>query len=261
MAIITLTTDFGGQDAYAGIMHGVILAINPEARLVDLTHDIPAGDIRSGAFCLYSAAPFFPPGTIHVAVVDPGVGGDREALAIRTRRAIYLGPDNGLLSWAVRAGEVLEIRRLGRRSLWLPEISRTFHGRDILAPVAAHLSRGKAFGQVGERRATFIRLTWPAVEQTERAASGEVIHVDRFGNATTNLEGALFRQPPWSRATFHVRGRSLGTLQTHYQAAANGCPVVVIGSTGHAEIAVSQGSAAKVLGLKAGTRVTARVSL
>src|SRR5262245_4734331 len=142
MHVITLTTDFGTRDWFAGTMKGVILGINPRATIVDLTHGIPAGDVRTGAFALAAGYRFFPKGTVHVAVVDPGVGGKRGALAVQTANYFFVGPDNGVLSFALRDEKIKAIYRLENRELFMKAVSHTFHGRDVFAPVAAYLSRG-----------------------------------------------------------------------------------------------------------------------
>lgn len=152
MHLITLTTDFGARDWYAGVMKGVIARIAPEAEVIDLTHEIPAGDIRAGAFALAAAYRFFPKGSIHLGVVDPGVGSARPGVAVQTADFWFLGPDNGLLSWALAREKLLAIRALEQPDYFLKPVSGTFHGRDVFAPVAAHLSRGVPMEKFGPAR-------------------------------------------------------------------------------------------------------------
>ena len=187
--IVTLLTDFGVEDPYVGIVKGVILAINPAARLVDLTHAIPPQDVRRGALALEAAYRFFPPGTVHLAVVDPGVGGPRRPLAVRADGHVFVGPDNGLLGFcAARAGAravaltVPRYYRAGRRG-----VSRTFHARDIFAPVAGHCSRGVALGRLGPPVRRVARLALPAPRRAGGRVVGEVLLADRFGNLLTNV--------------------------------------------------------------------------
>jgi len=161
MQIVTLTTDFGTRDWFVGTMKGVMLGINPRADIVDLTHEIPAGDIRAGAFALMAGCHYFPKGTVHVAVVDPGVGGPRRAIAVQTNDYFFVGPDNGVLSWALAREQIKTVRQLEQRKYLLDSVSRTFHGRDIFAPVAAHLSRGPAIQRLGREVKDWVRLPWP----------------------------------------------------------------------------------------------------
>lgn len=254
-AIISLLTDFGTRDAFVGIMKGVILAINAEARLVDLSHEVPPQDILAGALLLHSATPFFPPGTIHLAVVDPGVGSERRAILVETRDAFFIGPDNGLLSLAAPVESALRIIHLNKAGYFLSPQSHTFHGRDVFAPVAAHLSRGVAVGQFGSPLTNMERLTLPAVERREGSLSGRVIYIDRFGNAVTNISEADLR--PFSRESLLV---SMGVVQVNgvvptYAAVEVGAPVALINSWGMLEIAVRNGSAARQFGIQLGCRI------
>src|SRR5215469_2500753 len=159
--IISLTTDFGMRDWFVGTMKGVIFTINPRANIVDITHEIPPGDIRTGAFALMASWRYFPKGTVHVAVVDPGVGSRRQAIAVQTQNGVFIGPDNGVLSWALKGEKIKTIRLLENSKYFLDSISRTFHGRDIFAPVAAHVSRGLPVQRLGTELKDFRRLPWP----------------------------------------------------------------------------------------------------
>ncbi|MBI3302244.1 MAG: SAM-dependent chlorinase/fluorinase [Deltaproteobacteria bacterium] len=253
--LISLLTDFGTRDAFAGIMKGVILSINPAASLVDLSHDVPPQDILAGALILRSAAAFFPPGTIHVAVVDPGVGSARRALLIETRSAFFVGPDNGLLSLAAPPETVRRIVHLTNAEYFLSPRSHTFHGRDVFAPVAAHLSLGIAPEQFGPPVTTMERVALPVVERGEAGLTGSVIYIDHFGNLLTNITEADLR--PFSKESLLV---SIDAVRIHgvvapYAAVAVGAPAALINSWGMLEIAVRNGSAAQRFGVLPGCPV------
>lgn len=254
---ITLTTDFGLEDWFVGTLKGVIAAICPEAHIVDITHGIPSGDIQAGAFALASAYRFFPSGTLHVAVVDPGVGSDRPALAVETADFIFIGPDNGLLSIAVDQQKILQIRRLGNRDWMLPKVSQTFHGRDVFAPMAAHLAAGGRFSSVGRRVKSLHHLSLPKPFRGEQEVDGTVIYVDRYGNAITNISNDGFLNQEKAADVF-VRKKRITRVHDCYQAVAPGKPVCVPGSSGFLEIAVNQGDAASQLKLRVGSGVAVR---
>jgi S-adenosylmethionine hydrolase len=238
-------------------MKGVVLGIAPRATLVDLTHDIPEGDVRAGAFVLRSAVPYFPKGTIHVVVVDPGVGTERASLAVRMERSILIGPDNGVLTLAMECGRVKSVRRIENRALCLPEISRTFQGRDVFVPVAAHLSRGVSCDRVGPEVNEFIRLRLPDPKVEKGWIRGEVVYMDRFGNGITNLNWSRFRAGE-SGARARV-GRRRVVVGESYQSVPKGRAVLVPGSTGYWEVAVHGGSAAGEMELRVGSRVDLRL--
>jgi len=253
MSIITLTTDFGLNDWFVGTMKGVILRIHPHAAIVDLTHGIPSGDIRAGAFALAAGYRYFPRGTIHVAVVDPGVGGPRAGIVVQTAEYFFVGPDNGVLSLALRREKVKTIRRLENARCFLQPVSNTFHGRDLFAPVAAHLSRGLRCPRLGPVFKDHVRLSWPQCAVPPGALRGEVICLDRFGNAITNIENE--HVSPADAVGMFVRGQAFVPVKSFYQAVPKGKPVAVPGSSGFLEIAVNGGNAARRLKLKIGTAV------
>jgi S-adenosyl-L-methionine hydrolase (adenosine-forming) len=258
MAVITFTTDFGLQDWFAGTMKGIVLSIHPRASIVDITHQIAPGDIRAGAFALLQAARFFPPKTIHVAIIDPGVGSDRNAIVIQTHQALFVGPDNGVLSFAVRQQPILSVRRLANARLFQHPVSRTFHGRDIFAPVAARLARGLPLAQVGPPLPNFVRLDWPEPGNPDGVVRGQVLYLDRYGNAITNLDAAALASSLATPATITIRvGRHRRIpLAESYSAVEHGRPLALLGSSGLLEIAVNGGSAAVQLGLHIGSDVT-----
>ena len=249
MAVITLLTDFGLADTYVGQMKGAILAIAPAASLVDLTHAVPPQDVRAGAFLLWSAVEAFAARTLHLGVVDPGVGSARRAIAIRSGRGdVFVGPDNGLLVPAVeRLGGIDLAIDLTEHSYWRPSPSTTFHGRDIFGPVAAHLANGVPLQNLGRPVSDLHQLHLPQ----PRDLQGEVIHVDAFGNLVTNLPAASL--PPHFQAV--VLGRAAQAAQT-YNAVQPGELVALVGSAGLLEISARDASASQLTGAARGTPVS-----
>ena len=249
--IVTLTTDFGTRDPYVAAMKGVILGIAREARLVDLSHEVAAHDITEGALALEAAVPFFPAGSVHVAVVDPGVGTERRGLAVVTERARFVGPDNGLFTPFLEAAgwQAFELTAPEYR---LGTVSRTFHGRDVFAPAAAHLALGVAPERLGPAIDNPVRLSWPTVRETHGAVAGTVLHVDRFGNLVTSIRAEAFES--FGAIVVRISGRSLRFVGTYgdLEPAQVGA---MVGSSGRLEVAVREGSAATLLRARRGTRV------
>ncbi len=242
--LIVLLTDFGLKDHYVGVMKGVISGVCPEARLVDLTHEIPPQDVRAGAFVLGVAYRYFPEGTIFLGVVDPGVGTSRKGLLIEAGGYYFVGPDNGLFTWVVKKEGLSLAVELSNKSYFRPEISRTFHGRDIFAPVAAHLARGVPLLDFGPELKEIVMLPWPEPKEEGLFLRGAVIYVDRFGNLITNISEEKLRCPP---KKVLYQGREIPFFET-YGLAPYGEPLALIGSEGFLEIAVSGGSAAERFG-------------
>ncbi len=255
--VVTLTTDFGTRDTFAGIMRGVILRTAPDARIVDLTHEVPPQNVAAGAHALASAVRWFPPGTIHVAVVDPGVGTRRRALLVETVEGWLIGPDNGLLSLAAPATTTRRIFDVSRSRVRLQPVSPTFHGRDVFAPVAAALAADVEPETLGNRVRTMVRLRRPAPRWRSGRLAGEVLWTDSFGNLATNVGGAHLE-----RAGF--RGHRLSiTIGTHvvpfglsYASVPPGRALALVNSSDLLEIAVNRGSAAERFGAVPGTTVT-----
>jgi S-adenosylmethionine hydrolase len=255
--MITLTTDFGLNDPYVAEMKAVILGICPNAVIVDITHEIEKFNIRMGAYVLASAAPYFPDGAIHVAVVDPGVGTRRRPIVIQTRQGFFVGPDNGLLVLAAEKQGIMRIHELTNPRFMLSTVSHTFHGRDIFAPAAAHLMTGVKPEEFGPEIRKAVRPEFAKVTQRNEVLVGEVLHVDGFGNIITNINEKEVAQS-------HVKGavsvelagyklklkfcRAYGETKPHE-------PLALIGSHGFLEISVNQGNAAKRFKTKAGDRV------
>jgi S-adenosylmethionine hydrolase len=263
MNLIALLTDFGLRDAYVGAMKGVILGIAPHARLVDLSHEISPQDVRAGAFVLWSAYRYFPSGTVFCAVVDPGVGSARRALAahvhLEGRDYYCVGPDNGLLTPLALEAELAAVVALEDPRYRRPLPSATFHGRDVFAPAAAHLACGVALEELGPplNPAGLMRLDWPRPERLAHGWRGAVIHVDGFGNLVTNLAAECLAGTDASRWLFRLAGREIRGLVRCYAEVAAGQALAYLGSSGLLELAVREGSAATVFGACAGTPVEA----
>jgi S-adenosylmethionine hydrolase len=258
VSVITLTTDFGTADWFVGTMKGVMLRLHPRACLVDITHEIPPGDIRSAAFALAASHGFFPRRTVHLVVVDPGVGSRRRAIAVQTASYIFVGPDNGVLSLALAREKIKAVHQITNEQLFLRPVSNTFHGRDIFAPVAASLSKGLPLGKVGVPVRAFVKLSWPEPQRARNSIQGEIVYIDHFGNAITNIGNALPASLPGVSPEIIVKGKRLCALQPFYQAVPPGKPVAVPGSSGFLELAVNGGSIAKKFKLRVGERVIAR---
>ncbi len=258
MTIITMTTDFGEADWFAGTMRGVILGIAPYATVLDITHGIPAGDIRAGAFALAASFRFFPRHTIHLAVVDPGVGSRRRAIAVQTEDYVFIAPDNGLLAWSLRHEQVKAVHSLANERYFLRPVSRTFHGRDIFAPSAAHLARGVPLSDFGPRVSRMVPLPWPEPVRTGDIVRGEVLYIDRFGNAVTNIEVAQLASLKPTPLQVCWRPGHCCPMAECYSAVARGRPLALGGSSGMVEIAINGGNAAEGLELCVGSRITLR---
>lgn len=255
-ALITLTTDFGLQDAYVGSMKGVILSIHPHARIIDITHELPAHRILPAACLLREACPRFPPGTVHVAVVDPGVGGRRAPLLLRIDDRFYVGPDNGLFGRLIADLPLQGAWRLEKREYFLHSVSETFHGRDLFAPVAAHLAAGTPPQAFGPPAASPSTLSVPACREEAGALRGRVLWIDRFGNCVTNLTEEVVSR--WARGgSFTVRAASkkIGELSRAYESASEGEALALFNSMGFLEIACNQARADRSLGLREGDPV------
>ncbi len=259
-SLLTLTTDFGLTDWFAGTLKGVVLARAPDTRIVDISHGIAPGDSRGGAFALAASCAYFPEGTVHLAVVDPGVGGSRAALAVRTKRFLFVGPDNGVLSFALRNETVESARYLRNEELFLSSVSRTFHGRDVFAPVAAYLCGGGEIEKVGPEAREWVRLRWPEPLPAGRGQwRGEVVYVDRYGNAITNLPETLLPEGGEnSAAVMALEGGREVPVKAFYGAVERGVPVAVPGSSGLIELAVNAGHAGDSLDLFIGSPVWLR---
>lgn len=252
--VITLTTDFGQADGYVAAMKGVIFSICPQAQVVDISHGVQPQAVQEAAYLLAFAAPYFPPGTVHVAVVDPGVGTQRRAVAVHCGRALYVAPDNGVLHLALEQDPAREAVELLEPRFHRPEVSATFHGRDIFAPAAAHLACGADLHEMGPAIAATDLCPLPLARAEKEGASrwqARVLHIDRFGNLITNLRAGDAAAP----LTLTAGGVRIEGLSRTFADVAVGELLAYAGSGGYLEIAVRQGSAAERLGMEAGDPV------
>ena len=257
MPILTLTTDFGTKDGFVGTLKGVIWSICPNAQIADISHEISAQNVLEGALALWRAYPFFPEGTIHLAVVDPGVGTSRRPIAAHLGGHSFVGPDNGLFTPmyedAEKKGWRLDIVQLTNKKYFLQDISHTFHGRDIFAPVAAHLVNGVPLADLGPVIADPVRLSMPKPEKTVDGWRAHVIVVDVFGNCTTDLPAESLTE--LTNVIFRLRGREVIGLVASYGHEQPGQLVALVDSENYVEIAIVNGSAAKTLGAQVGDMV------
>jgi S-adenosylmethionine hydrolase len=253
MKIITLTTDFGTRDGFVGTMKGVIWGISPDVQIADISHEITPHNILEGAYALWRAAPFFPDGTVHVAVIDPGVGTKRRPIAIKTGKQYLVGPDNGVftpfLAESYSSQRNTVIVHLDKPQYWLPKVSRTFHGRDIFAPAAAHLLQGIPLNELGSPITDPCLLHLPQPEKTQEGWIAHITIIDVFGNLTTDLHSSQIENQP---TIFRLHGKTIDQVVTSYGHRQKGEFVALIDSEDYIEIAQVNGSAAKALGAKVG---------
>jgi S-adenosylmethionine hydrolase len=252
---ITLTTDFGLGSGYVAEMKGAILSINPAAILVDLTHEIPPQQIAAAAYMLERVSRCFPAETIHVTVVDPGVGTERAIVCLRAREQYFIAPDNGLLTTIAEPTSGLEAVRIENRRYWRDLISATFHGRDIMGPVAAHLSLGVPMSDLGSPQPDITRIPLPTAVVTDARIEGEIIWLDTFGNAVTNVHLDLLPKPPCDSVRVGCGQLELAGIVRTYADATPGTLVALVGSSGRLEIAVVNGNAAERFDLRVGDPV------
>lgn len=245
--IITLTTDFGDSE-YVGAMKGVIYSVCPKARVVDISHWVRKFDVRHAAYVVHSTTPYFPKGTIHCVVVDPGVGTERRGLIVKTKEHLYLGPDNGVFTFLTDVQKIIEIKQEPK--------SRTFHGRDVFAPIAAKLSCGYEIEEFGEEVKELKRLNIRQAYEEEGALVGEVLCIDAFGNAITNICAELLNLGYGEAAKVKVGKKNLkARLLKSYGYGEDGELIITVGSSGFLELAVNKGSASAALGLEGGEEV------
>jgi S-adenosyl-L-methionine hydrolase (adenosine-forming) len=258
VSIVTFTTDFGAGDGYAGAMKGVVLSMAPDAKLVDITHGVPAQDVAAGAVALAQAAPLFPPGTIHVAVVDPGVGGLQADLLVESGGSLFVGPDNGVLSLAAKTPR--RIWRIEAPGFRRERVSPTFHGRDVFAPTAGRLAAGATASEAGPEIDHMTEIGSPLVHRHGGVVEGEVIHVDAFGNLITSLPAELVVGSGGEVAVELEggQGKFEPAFGRTFSDVESGALIAYIGSGGHLEIARRDGSAARRVGAERGTMVRVR---
>ena len=255
---ITLTTDFGLKDGYVGVMKGVIAKINPSANVIDISNNIGPQNIFQAAYVLYSTYAYFPKGTIHVVVVDPGVGSKRKIICAKINDYIFLAPDNGVLSLIISGDDSPSIREVTNKELFLPEISNTFHGRDIFAPVAAYLSKGTSRKVLGKRVEIMKEFNLPKpIRSPGGVLTAEIIHEDGFGNLITNVNKDIFdRLITRSGNLLIIAGKKkIKKISTSYADAGDKETLAIFGSSGYLEISVRAGSARDILDLKKGDKL------
>lgn len=252
MTVLSITTDFGNKNGFTGTMKGVIYGIAPEVKIVDITHEIPAQDIRTGSIALWRAVPYFPAGSVHVAVVDPGVGTARRAIAAKLGDQFFVMPDNGLitpmLENAEAANQEIIIVHLDKPEYWLETVYTTFHGRDIFAPVGAHLAAGVPVTELGTVIHDPVRTPLPKPRKTAQGYSANILVIDIFGNCTTNLR--VTQIPDHAKATLKIAGQNIHGIVPSYGHRAIGDLVAVTDSEGFVEIAIVNGNAAKTFGIR-----------
>ncbi len=254
--IITLTTDFGLRDSYVGQVKGAILKNNIAVNIVDLCHSIAPHDVLSGAVTIRSSYSYFPNGTVHLVIVDPGVGSQRRILAVEADKHLFIAPDNGTLSLLFRDNRIQAVHRVENASLFPSEISSTFHARDIMAPVAAALAGGMPLDKVGPaaRMESCVQLDIPRPVISENKIEGQVLHIDTFGNLRTNITTAdLSRFQPSSFREIRIKGHKIKAIANTYADSAPGSLVALVDSAGYLEIAVNRGNAAQVTNSRIGT--------
>lgn len=267
-SVITLTTDFGISDPYVGMMKGIILAVNPAACVIDLTHNIEPQNLVQAAWAIKTAFTVFPAGTLHVIVVDPGVGTDRRIIALETEKYIFLAPDNGVLTFVMDEIEAGCVYHIDNQDYFLKKISRTFHGRDIFAPVGAHISTGIDIGKMGKKihANDLVKLDTNRPRITDNGRlTGSIMNIDRFGNLTTDISRALleklFPDITLERFFIRIKENEIKGLSESYQSVGKDCPLAIIGSSDFLEIALNCGSAASFYQASMGDMITVTVSV
>ncbi len=250
---IALLSDFGTHDPFVGAMKGVMLSKAPGLTIIDITHQIPPQDIQAAAFYLMAATPYMPKGTLFLTVVDPTVGTGRGIVWARTERHQFISPDNGLISWVEQKEKIIEARFISNSSLFMENISSTFHGRDIMAPVAAAIAKGLPEKKIGPLFPGYRRFPFPQPVKAGNRITGQVIAIDHFGNVITNIQREFLS----ARAVFTVADRMMKGLKLTYASVPEGEPLALIGSFGFLEFAVRNGNFARTFEVKVGAPVEA----
>jgi len=256
--IITLTTDYGTNDHLVGTLKGVILKINPDVTIVDITHDVTPYDLLDGALAIGSSYSYFPPRTIHVVVVDPGVGTDRRPLLVSGETQYFVAPDNGVLSLVYEREQTILVRHANVEHYYLQPVSNTFHGRDVFAPIAAWLSKGSQASAMGEEIADYKKFSMPRPKSADGMAKGVVLRTDSFGNIVTNFRAEDLPAAAVESGAVNITlgAHSINKLVDTFAKGNPGEPFAYIGSNGFLEIGVNRGNAAKSLGIGRGAQVT-----
>ncbi|WP_020404211.1 SAM hydrolase/SAM-dependent halogenase family protein [Gracilimonas tropica] len=254
--IITLTTDFGTQDYYVSAMKAVMLGIAPDVRFVDVSHEIPPQDIMAGAWVIRNTAFLYPPGTVHLVVVDPGVGTSRNPIALKIKDQYFVGPDNGIFSLFFNEFKY-EAWKLNNPEFWQKAVSNTFHGRDVFAPVSAHLSNGVSLKEIGEPIEDLVTYHWAVPIADKDGLQGWVLHIDRFGNLVTNLTKDLIEDHLKKKSVkIYVGNTMLNKIVNTFGDVEEGEPAAFIGSSGNLEIGINKGNAARMLSVDKGAQIS-----
>lgn len=270
---IALLTDFGNDDIYVGVMKGVMHSICPDANFIDITHTVAPQHVREAAFSLMNAYHYFPKGTIFLVVVDPGVGSTRRPIAVQAGGYMFIAPDNGVLSYALKDVDSVQIAELNNPAYHLSQVSNTFHGRDIFSPAAAHLAAGVPLHELGDQQESMIQLPLPELSIDQRRITGEVVHIDRFGNIITSIGhlnwiaqdritlnpvfGSINNTVPINpeNAQITINNEQILSVKVSYSESMRGDLLAIVGSTNYLEISVNQGNAAQRLDVVVGDRV------
>lgn len=253
---IALLTDWGCSDSYAGVVKGVLLSHNKNIEIVDLSHDIPSHDIQGAYYTLQNSYHYFPRGAIFIAVIDPGVGSARKILCVKTKDYIFLAPDNGILSFLYKVDKILEIRAVENEKYFLPDVSNTFHGRDIFAPVAAKIAGGLPISKIGGKLSGMKRLDITPPSISDSSIEGEVVTIDKFGNLITNIPGDYLDR---RLVDIRIKNKKIDHLSPDYISVRKGELLAAVGSSFCLEIAVNAGSAEKKLKAKVGDKVVVKL--
>ncbi|MDD5132650.1 MAG: SAM-dependent chlorinase/fluorinase [bacterium] len=252
---IALMTDFGYKDGFVGTMKGVILSINPGVCLIDLTHTISPHNTLEASIVLRTSYHFFPKGTIFLVVIDPGVGSNRRSILVETEKYFFIGPDNGALSFALENEKIKKIVELTNKDYFLQDVSNTFHGRDIFAPVAAQLSKGVSVRKFGEPTTEYKKFTILSPRIHRHGVSGKVIYTDHFGNLVTNISGGMVQKLSLRKMVIKIKDYKIEKLSSSYADSTAGQILGIVGSNDGLEIAVNQGNASQIMKAKEGTEI------
>jgi len=256
MSVVSLITDFGLRDNFVGLIKAVILKINPKSQIVDICHDIKPQDISEAAFLLKNSFRYFPSGTVHLVVVDPGVGSKRKKILVKTKNYFFIAPDNGVLSLALRDERPLKIIEITNKKYFLKPTSDTFHGRDIFAPVAAYLSKGENIQKFGKPAKSFKTLELPRIKVSNHELNGEIVYIDRFGNLVSNIDKyALRKFIKNKRFKISIKNKTIDKLSSSYCAGTHFGPLALIDSFNLLEIAINCGSARDYLRVAKGEKI------
>ena len=259
--VITLITDFGDKSGYAGVMKGVILTINQNCQIIDITHQISPQDIEEAAFLLHNTCSYFPKNGVHVVVVDPGVGSERKAILIETDNYWFVGPDNGVFSFVFSGKGLKKVWEITNKRYLLPEVSSTFHGRDIFAPIAAHISLGVPAEELGKEIKNFVRLKDIEPKVLKGMIKAKVIHIDRFGNLASNISQDLFNKVVADKTfSITVGGRKVQKLSLSYTESEDGEILALFGSSQWLEISLKDGNCQSALRVEKGAAIDVHIS-